>query len=55
VNSIVWRLPNSVTTILGGILMAGGYYDIPIFLATAFYVASISTFYLVFRNVRPSG
>src|SRR2546428_472511 len=55
VNSIIWRLPNSVTTILGGILMAGGYYDIPIFLATAFYVASISSFYVVFRNVRPSG
>jgi len=55
VNSIVWRLPNSVTTILGGILMAGGYYDIPIFLATAFYVASIASFYVVFHNVRPSG
>jgi len=55
VNSIIWRLPNSVTTILGGILMGAGYFDIPIFLATAFYVASISSFYVVFRNVRPSG
>src|SRR2546427_12796142 len=55
VTSIVWRLPNSVTTILGGILMAGGYYDIPIFLATAFYVASIASFYVVFHTVRPSG
>jgi len=44
-----------VTTILGGILMAGGYYDIPIFLATAFYLASIASFYLVFHHVRPSG
>ncbi len=55
VNSIVWRLPNSVTTIFGGILMAGGYFDIPIFLATAFYVASIASFYAVFRNVQLSG
>src|SRR5207247_10458355 len=55
VNSIVWRLPNSVTTILGGILMAEGFYDIPIFLATAFYIASIAFFYVVFRNVRPGG
>ena len=55
VNSIIWRLPNSVTTVLGGILMAAGYYDLPIFLATAFYVASISLFFTVFRNVRPSG
>jgi predicted MFS family arabinose efflux permease len=55
VNSIIWRLPNSVTTVLGGILMGAGYYDLPIFLATAFYVASISSFFVVFRNVRPSG
>ena len=55
VNSIIWRLPNSVTTVLGGILMGAGYYDLPVFLATAFYVASISSFFVVFRNVRPSG
>ena len=55
VNSIIWRLPNSVTTVLGGILMAAGYLDLPIFLATAFYLASIASFYAVFRNVRPSG
>jgi len=55
VNSIIWRLPNSVTTVLGGILMASGYLDVPIFLATAFYLASIAFFYAVFRNVRPSG
>ena len=55
VNSIIWRLPNSVTTVLGGILMAAGYLDVPIFLATAFYLASIASFYAVFRNVRPIG
>src|SRR5713226_219629 len=55
VNSIIWRLPNSVTTVLGGILMAAGYLDIPIFLATAFYLASIASFYAVFRNLKPSG
>ena len=35
--------------------MAGVYFDIPIFLATAFYVASIASFYAVFRNVQLSG
>jgi MFS family permease len=55
VNSIIWRLPNSVTTVLGGILMGAGYYDLPIFLATAFYAASISLFFMVFRKVRPGG
>src|SRR2546425_9890824 len=53
VNSIIWRLPNSVTTVLGGILMAAGYYDLPILLATACYVASISLFFTVFPHVRP--
>ena len=54
VNSIVWRLPNSITTIIGGILMDSGQYDLPIFLATFFYVVSITGFYTVFRNVTPS-
>ncbi len=54
VNSIIWRLPNSVTTVLGGVLMGAGYYDLPIFLATAFYVSSIASFFVVFRNVKPT-
>ncbi len=54
VNSIIWRLPNSVTTIFGGILLGAGFYELPIFLATAFYVASISGFYTVFRRVVPT-
>jgi len=54
VNSIIWRLPNSITTIVGGILMGAGNYDLPIFLATSFYVVAIAGFYTVFRNVTPS-
>ena len=54
VNSIIWRLPNSITTIVGGILMESGKYDLPIFLATFFYVVAITGFYAVFRNVTPS-
>src|SRR5947208_14229212 len=54
VNSIVWRLPNSVTAILGGILMAAGYLDIPIFLATAFNLAPIVSVYVVFRRDQPN-
>lgn len=55
VNSIIWRLPNSITTIIGGILMQSGNYDLPILLAALFYLVSITGFYAVFRNVRPSG
>ena len=54
VNSIIWRLPNSITTIIGGMILGAGLLDVPIFLATAFYVASITGFYIVFRNVRPT-
>jgi predicted MFS family arabinose efflux permease len=53
INSIVWRLPHSVTTVVGGILLGMGLYDVPFFLATAFYVLAIVLFYLNFRNVEP--
>lgn len=55
VNSIVWRIPNSATTIVGGILLASGMYDIPFILATGFYVVSISLFYRVFKDTVPRG
>jgi MFS family permease len=54
VNSIIWRLPNSITTVFGGILMESGHYDLPIYLATAFYAVFVVGFYTVFRNAKPS-
>ena len=53
INSIVWRLPHSVTTVIGGILLGAGMYDLPFFLAAAFYAAAVSLFYLNFRGVEP--
>ena len=53
INSIVWRLPNSATTIVGGALLAAGMYDLPFILATCFYVVSIALFYTIFKDVRP--
>src|SRR5213076_2738789 len=53
VNSIIWRLPNSITTVFGGILMQEGHYDLPIFLATAFYAAFVAGFFATFRKVAP--
>lgn len=49
-NSLVWRLPHSATTIVGGLLLSAGYYDIPFFLAAGFYMVSIAMFYLTFRS-----
>jgi MFS family permease len=53
INSIVWRLPHSVTTVVGGILLGMGMYDLPFFLATGFYVIAIALFYANFRGVEP--
>ncbi len=53
INSLVWRLPNSVTTVIGGSLLAAGFYVLPFALATACYVAAVSLFYIVFRNHQP--
>ncbi len=54
INSIVWRLPNSATTVVGGALLAGGHYELPFLLAASFYITSIGAFYVTFRHVRPT-
>jgi len=54
VNTLFWRLPNSVSTVVGGSLLAAGNYELPFFLAAGFYVVSITGFYAVFRGVRPA-
>ena len=53
VNSIIWRLPNSISTVFGGIILARGLYDLPFLIAAGFYAIGISAFYTAFRNVRP--
>ncbi len=52
-NSLIWRLPNSVSTVAGGIILASGNYELPFFLATGLYAVGISSFYALFRNVKP--
>jgi MFS family permease len=53
INTVVWRIPNSITTVIGGLILATGRFDIPFYLATVFYVISISLFYTQFKNIRP--
>jgi MFS family permease len=55
VNSVIWRVPNSITTIAGGVILASGNFVLPFILAGAFYACSISLFYPTFRNVKPLG
>jgi MFS family permease len=53
INTVIWRIPNSVTTVIGGLILATGRFDIPFYLATIFYAISITLFYTQFRNIRP--
>jgi MFS family permease len=60
--AIVWRLPNSVTTIIGGYILYQGLnggnhflYDVPWLGAAGLYVVGIGLLYLNFRDVKPKG
>jgi MFS family permease len=53
INTVIWRIPNSVTTVIGGLILATGRFDIPFYFATIFYAISITLFYTQFKNIRP--
>lgn len=53
INGIVWRLPNSVSTVIGGALLTAGIYDLPFFLAAGLYLTAILLFYAVFKDIKP--
>jgi MFS family permease len=53
VNSVIWRIPNSITAIAGGYILYSGNYVLPFILAGAFYAVAILLFYPTFRNVKP--
>ena len=60
--AIVWRLPNSVTTFIGGYILYAGYsggnhflFDLPWILASGLYAVGIVLLYFNFRNVKPRG
>ena len=54
INNIIWRLPNSITTVFGGMLLAAGFFDLPFFITAACYVAGIGAFFKLFHKVQPS-
>jgi predicted MFS family arabinose efflux permease len=54
INTIFWRLPNSVSTIAGGFILATGIFDLPFYLATGLYAVAIVLLYSQFRNIRPN-
>ena len=52
VNSVTWRLPNSVSSFIGGALLQSGFYDLPWLVASGLYVIGIVTFFAAFRRTK---
>ncbi len=53
INSIIWRIPNSVSTVIGGLMFAAGMFELPFIIAAMLYIVAISAFFINFRNVKP--
>ncbi len=53
INSIIWRIPNSVSTVIGGMMFAAGMFELPFIMAAMLYMVAISAFFINFRNIRP--
>lgn len=51
INSIIWRIPNSVSTVIGGLMFAAGMFELPFIIAAILYMVAITAFYVNFRNV----
>ncbi len=64
-NAIIWRVPNSVSTVLGGIILGSSLYgvpalgltnlDVPWILASVLYAVGLGLLYVNFRHVKPTG
>jgi predicted MFS family arabinose efflux permease len=53
INSIIWRIPNSVSTIIGGLMFAAGMFELPFIIAAMLYIVAITAFYINFKGVKP--
>ena len=51
ITASLWRLPNSLSTLVGSTLMEEGYLAAPFYLATVLYLVGISLFWFLFRDV----
>src|SRR5437773_8139249 len=54
ISAIIWRLPNSVSTIVGGFILASGRYDLPWIAASLLYATAIGLLYVNFKNIKPN-
>jgi MFS family permease len=49
-NVVLWVLPNSASTVVGGSMLSGGNLSLPFYLCGGLYVTSIVAFYAIFRR-----
>ncbi len=52
ISTALWVLPNSLGSPIGASIMGAGQLSLPFFLATVFYVVSISLFWIYFRKIK---
>lgn len=52
ISAALWRLPNALSTSIGGYLLGEGLLAAPFFLATILYIVSILLFWFFFKNVK---
>ena len=48
VGTVAFRLPNSVSTVFGGLILGASLLELPFFIASALYIVGLSAFYLFF-------
>jgi MFS family permease len=51
IGSVIWRTPNTVSTVVGAGLIGGLFMDLPFYLGAALYGISIVVFWIYFRNI----
>jgi len=52
ITASLWRLPNSLSATIGANLIGAGLLALPFYIATVFYVFSITSFWFMFKDAR---
>jgi MFS family permease len=52
ITASTWRLPNSLSSYVGLVLIGGGFISLPFYIATVLYVIGISLYWFMFKDAR---
>jgi len=52
ISAALWRMPNALSTVVGGTLTSEGFLGLPFYIATVLYAAGISAFWFMFKDAR---